>query len=430
MHFQNHFVSERKDNFRLLFYAALVGVLSGLVAVLYRYAIAWSDSLRGLVIGGLTGPLPIVLFFAGLVLLALLVGKITEGEPLIKGSGIPQVEGQIHGHFHPCWWKVLVKKFIGGALCIVAGLSLGREGPSIQLGAMAGQGACELTKRNQDESRYLIVCGACAGLAAAFNAPLAGVMFALEEVHRRFSGRAVFPAMVAAISADLVSKAFFGVDATLHMEFAGSVPYRYYIVFALIGVVMGAFSTLYNKVLLWGQKLYGKLKCSLTVRMVIPFVCAGILALVMPEALGGGHNIIESVVDGHYGLKALLLVLAVKFVFSMISFCSGAPGGIFFPMLVLGSLVGGLMGMGAIELLGLPEEYMLYCILMGMAGMFAGVVRAPLTGILLVVEMSGSLNQLAGVTVVACVACLVGILLKNAPIYESLLENMLPKKAE
>ena len=86
-----------------------------------------------LIIGGLTGPLPILLFFAGLVLLALLVGKITEGEPLIKGSGIPQVEGQIHGHFHPCWWKVLVKKFIGGALCIVAGLSLGREGPSIQL---------------------------------------------------------------------------------------------------------------------------------------------------------------------------------------------------------------------------------------------------------------------------------------------------------
>ena len=121
----------------------------------------------------------------------------------------------------------------------------------------------------------------------------------------------------------------------------------------------------------------------------------------------------------------MLLLLAAKFAFTMICFCSGAPGGIFFPLLVLGALSGGILGSGACALLGLPESCMINFLLLGMTGMFAGIVRAPITGIILVAEMSGSLTQFVGLVIVSVVSALTANLLKSKPVYDELLENML-----
>ena len=418
MHVHHFLTLERKDNFRLFFFAALVGVIAGLVAVLYRYAVTWAELFRNAAIYDLDQPKVVFAYFAALVLIAFCVWKLLEVEPEIKGGGIPQVQRLVHENQHPKWARVLVAKFIGGALCILGGLSLGRAGPSIQLSATVGQGFSEVTRQRQETARYLIGCGACAGLAAAFNAPLAGVMFALEEIHRNFTGRAVFPAMLSAICADLVSKAFFGVNASLRMNFAGEIPYKAYLYFIIMGLLLGLLSTLYNKMVPLGKKLYRKLKKWPFLRILIPFLTAGVLALTLPEVLGSGQSLIAGTVIQRFDVQFLLLLLAAKFLFTLISFCSGAPGGTFFPVLAMGALAGALLGNGAMLLLGLPSEYLLYCILMGMGGMFAGVVRAPLTGILLVVEMSGALSQLAGITVVVCTSCLTGILLKNQAYYQ------------
>ena len=164
----------------------LVGGLAGLVVLLYRmwlgYAGEWLDGI--LAFAG-KSPVRIAGWFAVLLVLAAIVAKLVTYEPMISGSGIPQLEGEMTGKLDQVWWKVLPAKFFGGFLCLLGGLALGREGPSIQLGAMVGKGVSRGLDRGKTEEKFLLTCGASAGLSAAFHAPLAGVMFSLEEVHKR-----------------------------------------------------------------------------------------------------------------------------------------------------------------------------------------------------------------------------------------------------
>lgn len=162
--------------------------------------------------------------------------------------------------------------------------------------------------------------------------------------------------------------------------------------------------------------------------MMIPFAFAGLFGLFLPQVLGGGHGMIESLLHGQYTLGLIVILLVGKFVFSMISYGSGAPGGIFFPLLVLGSLSGALFGQLAIHLGVVPGAYAVNFMLLGMAGMFTAIVRAPLTGIILIVEMSGSLTQLLSLSLVSICAYLVADLCRSKPVYESLLENLHPSQ--
>jgi len=163
----------------------IIGAAAGIAAVAYRAALTEAEILREGLFHFADSPLHVIMLFAFLLLFGLITGRITESEPMIKGSGIPQMEGQFYGHFSPKPLPVLVKKFIGGTLSIICGLSLGREGPSIQLGAMSGQLVGDHLHNNEEDNKLLLLCGACAGLSAAFNAPLAGVAFAIEETYKK-----------------------------------------------------------------------------------------------------------------------------------------------------------------------------------------------------------------------------------------------------
>ena len=418
------FTLQRGRRDRLVLMCAASGLIGGAMSVFYRFVLTWAGEIRLEAYKLANTPLRILILFAGFIAVGMIVGKITQGEPLISGSGIPQVEAQLQGEIHPNWVKVIVKKFVAGALCILCGLSLGREGPSIQLGAMTAQGLAEKTKRSEIEKKYLVASGACAGLAGAFNAPLAGVMFGLEEIHKNFSKLALLTALLASIASDLISKAFYGTSSALGLGLVTLFKYRYYWVFVLVGVIMGFVGALYNFTLIGTQKLYRKLPIPVWMRIVIPFICAAGIGFFLPEIMGGGHDVIEALNAGKYTLGFMVILLLGKFLFSMISYSSGAPGGIFFPLLVIGSLTGGIVGKLLIAPLGLDEAFVVNFMLLGMVGMFAGVVRAPVTGIVLVTEMSGSLTQLAGLTIVAATASIVADYLKSEPIYESLLKSM------
>lgn len=412
--------------YRMVLWGALVGICSGFVTVFYRLALTWADTLRKTIFPTADTFGEIALLFAFLAAIGIITGKLAESEPLIKGGGIPQLQGQLLGYFSPNCFKVLIKKFISGVLCILGGLSLGRLGPSIQLGAMTADGVCRITKRSNAERKYLLVCGASAGLSAAFNAPLSGLMFALEEVHKNFSARALFPAMLAAIIGNFISVNFFGDASSLHLASAAQLPIQFYTLYLIVGIITGLLGVLYCRTLFKVQKLYVKTGLPLWLRITVPFICAGILSFVLPDILGGGQNIIDALAAGEYSISFIAVLLVVKFAFSMICFCAGAPGGIFFPLLVLGSLTGCLCANAAVALFDLPENYIITFMLMGMAGMFAAVVRAPLTGILLVVEMSGSLTHLMGISIVVCLASLTATLLRCRPVYEQLLDNLTP----
>ena len=162
----------------------IIGAVSGLVVLLYRVALKYADTFLQAILQYMQkSPLTTGLWFVILAGAAFVVSKLVQWEPMASGSGIPQLEGEMTGKLDPCWWRVLLVKFTGGFLSLICGLSLGREGPSIQLGAMAGKGFSRLTKRGITEEKFLLTCGASAGLSAAFHAPLAGIMFSLEEIH-------------------------------------------------------------------------------------------------------------------------------------------------------------------------------------------------------------------------------------------------------
>lgn len=408
----------------------LVGAVSGFIVMLYRIALTYASDWLGQILAFVSGhPLRIAVWFAVLLLLALVVGRLVKWEPMISGSGIPQVEGEILGKLKQDWRKVLPAKFIGGFLCLLGGLSLGREGPSIQLGAMGGQGVSRLLDRGKTEERYLMTCGASAGLAAAFHAPLAGTMFALEEIHKGFSVSLLISVMTASVTADYICSHIMGLDPVFQFGLAEVLPQDYYWALLLLGVLLGFLGAFYNKVMLWAQKLYQKPKfLNETGRLVIPFLTAGVLGLVMPSVLGSGGNLIVSLTGGEMVLGLVLVTFVVKFLFSAVSFGSGAPGGIFFPLLILGALSGGAFAMAGTAFFGMDPVYVNNFVLLAMAGFFTAIVRAPLTGIILLFEMSGSVSQMLSLAIVSVAAYITATLIRSEPIYESLLNRILEGK--
>lgn len=408
----------------------LVGTAGGLVVLLYRilleYAGIW---LHAALEFAKESPLRIAGWFVILMLLAVIVGKLVTFEPLISGSGIPQLEGEMTGQLDQVWQKVLPAKFIGGFLCLLGGMSLGREGPSIQLGAMAGKGISSLLNRGKTEERFLLTCGASAGLSAAFHAPLAGVMFSLEEVHKNFSVSVLLSVMAASLSADYLSSTVFGMKSVFQFDILQTLPQSYYWMILVLGVILGILGAFYNWFTLKVQSMYNHAKhLNTTTKLMIPFLLAGILGFTMPDYLGGGHNLIDQLTSGELMLHMILLTLVCKFVFSAVCFGSGAPGGIFFPLLVLGAFIGGAFAMFGVNYLGLDAIYVNNFVLLAMAGYFTAIVRAPLTGIILIFEMTGSVQQLLSLSVVSIAAYIVAALLKSKPIYESLLERLLEKR--
>ena len=425
---------KRAEHFKTILTAEgfVVGIAAGLVVLLYRVLLEYAGRGMELVLEyARRYPVLAGTWFFVLFAIACIVGKLVKYEPMISGSGIPQVEGEMMGKLDQVWWKVLPAKFLGGFLSLFSGLSLGREGPSIQIGAMVGKAVSKALKREKTEERYLLTCGASAGLAAAFHAPLAGVMFSLEEIHKNFSVSVLVSVMTASITADYISSEFLGFTSVFQFDIGTEIAPQYYGHIVILGILLGIMGSFYNKMTLWVQGLYFKAKgLNETTRLLIPFLLAGVLGLVMPQVLGSGHELIDMAAQGNMVLKALAVLFLVKFLFSLICFGSGAPGGIFFPLLVLGALLGGMYSTFAAEYMGLDPSYISNFVLLAMAGYFTAIVRAPITGIILIFEMTGQVSQMLSMSLVSIVAYLVASGLKSEPIYESLLGSLLRRRGQ
>ena len=405
----------------------LVGVLSGLVVLLYRiclnYAGIWLEAILDYVKGN---PLRLAVWLAALLGMAVIAGLLVKWEPMISGSGIPQLEGEMEGKLNQKWYRILPAKFIGGFFCMFGGLALGREGPSIQLGAMMGKGISRTLGRGKTEEKFLLTCGASAGMAAAFQAPLAGVMFAMEEIHKNFTAAVFISAMTSSVAADYITSHVLGMDPVFQFEIAGNLPQRYYGLLLVLGVLLGLAGVFYNWFTLKVQSLYKKASwLNPVTKAMIPFFLSWILCFTVPEILGNGHSLIVMMTHEKVALGALLLLFALRFLFSAASFGSGVPGGIFFPMLVLGAFVGCIFGIVCTEAVGISSDYVNNFILLSMAGFFTAVVRAPITGIILIFELTGSVSQMLSLSVVTIVAYITAMLLRSEPIYDSLLKRIL-----
>jgi chloride channel protein, CIC family len=421
------FLRAHEQRRRQLPRSLLVGLTAGLIAVAFRGALAEADAVRD---GLLTwvrahlpwaSPLPLFLAAVGGGTAVYLVRRFA---PETAGSGIPHVKAVLHGMKTMVWQRVLAIKFVGGVAGIGVGLALGREGPTIQMGAAAGQMVSRWFACSARERRTLIAAGAGAGLAAAFNAPLAGLVFVLEEVQRDFSRGVFTAALIASVVADITSRLLLGQLPVFFVETA-SIPPLTLLPFALpIGVVAALLGVGFNRGLLASLGLFERLALwpAWTGGMLVG-LAVGAVALVAPLAVGSGHHLVERMLAGDLPLAVLAGFFVIRFLLTMLSYGSGAPGGIFSPLLVLGAAIG--LGIGGVAERFDPTvaAYLPIFAAVGMAAYFSAIVRAPLTGIVLMVEMTGNYS-LVLLLVVACLTAYgVADFLRDLPVYEALLER-------
>jgi len=403
----------------------LIGILVGLLVVLYRIGIEFGTETAFQIYEFLREK-PIYIIGWGLIIAAVgtFVGWLVKLEPMASGSGIPQTEGVLLYGIKMKWYMVLAVRYVAGILCSLFGLSLGREGPSIQIGAAGGQLASKITKSGRLEEKYLITGGAAAGLSAAFNAPLSGIVFALEEVHRSFSPLILLSATTASLTADFVSKTFFGLRPVLEFATIPQIPINLYILLIPLGMIAGLVGAVMNKALLLFQTIYGKLPILLrpSIALLIALPCG----IFIPEVLGGGQDLIKMSENVEKGIALLTVFVVFKILFTSTSFGSGVPGGIFLPILSTGALTGSIFGIVASRL-GMPAQYIPDFAVCAMAGVLSGSVKAPITSILLIAEMAGSLVHMLPVAACSFIALLMSDILKTEPIYEALLERFVEK---
>jgi CIC family chloride channel protein len=417
----------RQQRRRIFPRAALVGLGAGLVAALFRLTLTGADSLRNsLIIWSQHYPLwgwifPILFTTAGAVLSVILVRRYA---PEASGSGIPHIEGVMHRLRTLGWKRVLPVKFVAGAMAIGGGLALGREGPTVQMGASVGAAVSSWLKVAPRERRALIAAGGGAGLAAAFNAPLAGVIFVLEEIQRDFHPIVFGAAFLAAAIADIVVRLLSGGRPVFAIPDYPTPPLASLPIFAILGILAGILGIAFNRGLLKTLDLFGRLQGQWRLGIVAAVgAIIGLISWFSPIMVGDGHALAEVVLAGQFVFAAIPLFFAARFLMSISSYATGTAGGIFAPLLVLGALLG--LATGQIAHFFAPAivpEPAVFAVV-GMAAYFAAIVRAPLTGIALIVEMTGNYQQMLPLLIACFCAYAVAELLKDLPIYEALLER-------
>lgn len=408
----------------------LVGVFVSLVVSLFRLSISLAFEFTQNAYAFLrANPIWIIGWVIVTLVVAFVLAIFLRDEPNIGGSGIQDLEGHLHGAIHIRWFSVLWRKFIGSILTIGSGLALGREGPSIQLGGVVGQGVNYFLKGNRKQENVLVSAGAAAGLAAAFNTPVSGVLLIIDEVHKKVSNVILITTFTASVTANFITYNLLNIDRSVDLGPLAIFPLRYYYLLIFLGVVIAIFGAFYQEITFYVQDLYKKLPIPTYLNPFIPYLLVIPVGLFLPHMLGGGEHLINMVTEASYSSRILLLLIAFRFVFMHISYGSGLPGGIFLPLLSIGALIGSLFSNGAFIFTEIPDAYMNNFVVYAMGGLLAAITKAPLMSVMLIVEMTGRVTHVMPLALVCLVAYVTADFLRSEPIYEVLLDRKLGAKA-
>lgn len=434
-------IQRDKTPLAVLLMAAVVGTLAGLIGVAFEKSVNWVQNLR---IGALVEVADhwFLVWPLAFILSALLamVGYflVRRFAPEAGGSGIPEIEGALEELRPVRWWRVLPVKFIGGMGTLGAGMVLGREGPMVQLGGNLGSMVVDVFRMRSPEARHtLLATGAAAGLSAAFNAPLAGILFIIEEMRPQFrynliSIKAVFTGV---IMATIVFRIFNGDKAVIEVGKLSNAPVNTLWLYLILGMIFGCVGPLFNTLVLRTQDMFqrlhgGNIKKWVLIGGLIGGSC-GVLGLIQPAASGGGFNLIPIAAAGNFSVGLLLFIFIARVITTLLCFSSGAPGGIFAPMLALGTLLGTAFGMAATPLFPAYHLDAGTFAIAGMGALLAASVRAPLTGIVLVLEMTDNYQLILPMIITCLGATLLAQFLGGKPLYSTILQRTLAKqKAE
>lgn len=422
----------------ILLMAAVVGALTGLMGVMFDQAVDWVMQHRLGMLAQVADSALLVwpLAFVLSALLAMMgYWLVRRFAPEAGGSGIPEIEGALEEMRPVRWWRVLPVKFFGGMGALGAGMVLGREGPTVQMGGNIGRMVLDMCRQRGAEARHtLLATGAAAGLAAAFNAPLAGILFIIEEMRPQFrysliSIKAVF---IGVIMSSIVFRVFNGDTAVIEVGHLSNAPLNTLWLYLLLGMIFGAVGTLFNSLVLMMQDVFQRLHGGNITKWVllggaIGGLC-GILGLMAPGAVGGGFNLIPIATGGNFPVEMLLFIFIARVVTTLLCFSSGAPGGIFAPMLALGTLLGTAFGMVCAAWMPAMGLDVGTFAIAGMGALFAASVRAPLTGIVLVLEMTNNYQLILPMIITCLGATLLAQFLGGKPLYSTILARTLARQ--
>jgi len=348
--------------------------------------------------------------------------------PEASGSGIHEIEGVVGNRRTMNAIRVIIVKFVGGLFSLGGSMAMGREGPSVQIGGALGQLISQKIKLTRDDRNVLIAAGAGAGLAAAFNAPLAGLLFVFEEMRKeiRYSYIPVKSVMIATIMSIITLRFMVGNNISIPIDNVTLPSVNELWIFVLFGLFFGILGFIFNRYLVSFTSKFSTLsvlKSNISTLLIGAFI--GLLLYIYPDSVGEGYDSISTALHGNLGINALLILFGVRFLTTLLSYGTGAPGGIFAPMLALGTLFGVAFGLAVDDLLPtLALDPMVFAIV-GMSALFSATVRAPITGIVLVAEMTSSFDLLMPLLITSLSAVVTANALGGRAIYTVLLEHSL-----
>ncbi|MEU9420616.1 ClC family H(+)/Cl(-) exchange transporter [Streptomyces sp. NPDC048272] len=402
--------------------AAIAGCLVGLVGGGFRWCLARATELRGSLVGasehlGVLGWLvPAALTATGAAVACAIALRV----PLAAGSGIQDVEAVWRGERSPRPPWLVPAKFVGGLIAIGSGLVLGREGPTVHMGAAIGAEAGRRTRLDEDDVRLLHTSLAGAGLAVAFTAPLSGVLFVCEEVTRTLRVRLVLVTLIGTATAVGCSRLLVGDRLDFRVPDITGPPLALLPAFLLFGAATGVLGAGYNRLIIgFLDRCDHVTRVGPVARAAVIGAVVGLLLGIDPALAGGGDRLSGRLLGGAVPLVPVLVgYLVVRFLAGPLSYAAGTPGGLFAPLLAVGALWGALVHALAQPLL--PGGGAVSFAIVGMAALFSSVVRAPVTGIVLVVEMTGATSLLIPLTAACFAATLTADRMGSTPIYDSL----------
>ena len=407
---------------KIIVQAILVGLISGMLVVGFKVSInslfwtiqkflsafpTWQKALI----------FPLITTLGGLIS-GFLVFKFA---PETKGSGIPYVKMTMARMGNMTRIRSIVVKFFAGVAGIGTGLSLGREGPSVQLGAGAGALVGRLFKMSGTNQDKLIAAGAGSAIGATFNAPIAGTIFVLEELVQKFTPALLFPVLVATVSAASLARHFLGSNPSFDQpKLQGGITLENIPVCIILGLVAGLLGVLFSKVIFFNNKLFDKMsKIPNYFKPAIAGLAVGLIGLVIPYVLGSGNFSVDLLLQHKFSLGLVLIIFIAKFFVTPFCFGSGAAGGIFLPMLMLGSFLGYIVST-VCNSFGFHTDPIVIAIL-GMGAFLSAVARTPITAVVMVFEMTGGYSHILPIMLSAAIADLVAEKLNQKPIYASLI---------